>query len=445
MSDFAADDADTDKAIVVITDGANYQFTPPNSSLPTGAARTLQNVLEAWQESPVPIYIMGFGIPADEAQETEMAFGELAERTGGQYYPVGSGADLLTAMRTRLGLGVYNVLDDAGNVVGASEEESFSQRLNLPVRVDVDAGADSRYQVSFQSVSKEVQLEGGEALELFVASDGRDIVSRPFERDFPVSGTLVTSQRSDRCVVRVHRPLRSSGVARFPISLQHADLHYTRRPAEVWVQIAPLTGDETRDNPSYLFYDVNWEPNLPVPLLQCRAPDWPDDATQARVNCWFKYERTPPVLSVSLADLRADVASYSASQPIPTVPGVQYRILMDDATASGGDLEFKVLEEHVDEPVDVHRLVVHVRSEPPIAPHRILHQFDADNGVVIHTFSYDVDASQKLARSTDARIEFVTRAMAQDGAWHLEDDGSLTVEVFSASDNLPSDAATGVR
>ena len=81
IGEFAADEPGTEKSIVVITDGVNYQFNSPNP-------KSRADVMAAIEPQQIPIYIVGFGISPAEAAEAAREFGALAEQTDGKYVPV---------------------------------------------------------------------------------------------------------------------------------------------------------------------------------------------------------------------------------------------------------------------------------------------------------------------------------------------------------------------
>ena len=62
VGEFAKDEPGTEKSIVVITDGVNYQFNSPNP-------KTRADVVAAIGSSKIPIYIVGFGISQSESDE----------------------------------------------------------------------------------------------------------------------------------------------------------------------------------------------------------------------------------------------------------------------------------------------------------------------------------------------------------------------------------------
>ena len=81
------------RAIVVITDGVNYQFNSPNP-------KRRDDVMTAMGDHKIPVDIVGFGIPAAEQAEAAKEFGALAEQTQGSFTPVSSGTTLVKSLET---------------------------------------------------------------------------------------------------------------------------------------------------------------------------------------------------------------------------------------------------------------------------------------------------------------------------------------------------------
>ena len=72
-------------------------------------------------------------------------------------------------------------------------------------------------------------------------------------------------------------------------------------------------------------------------------------------------------------------------------------------------------------------------------------RFDAKHRVAIHSYWFDPDTARKVLDSPTTKITFTTRNATRDGAWRIEGDRPLTVDIFGAGETLPLDAATGVR
>ena len=92
----------------------------------------------------------------------------------------------------------------------------------------------------------------------------------------------------------------------FPISIQNPDSHYTPRPTQLWIEISPVMEKIDPARSPYAFYDVNYEPETPVPLVAWTASNWPANATLADVRIWAKYQPTPALQSIPLKSVVND-------------------------------------------------------------------------------------------------------------------------------------------
>ena len=115
LRDFDADDEGTERSVVVITDGVNYQFNPS-----ADLSRNRQDVIDAWNRARIPIHIVGFGISAAESDEAQQEFGNLAETTKGSYVPATNAASLMRTLEALIGSSVFTVSDAQENEVGQS-------------------------------------------------------------------------------------------------------------------------------------------------------------------------------------------------------------------------------------------------------------------------------------------------------------------------------------
>ena len=173
FKDFGADDNSTTKSIVVITDGDNFQFNLSGRPGGDGGNPTsIDDVMRAWESAKIPLFILGVGISDSETPNARKTLQSLAQRTQGKYYDIENGSDLLRALLEQLATADYQVkLDSSADLQLPSPP--VESKLNSQVEIKNIALATSRYQVLFQSISKPIQLAGGESLEMFVREDGR--------------------------------------------------------------------------------------------------------------------------------------------------------------------------------------------------------------------------------------------------------------------------------
>jgi hypothetical protein len=186
-----------------------------------------------------------------------------------------------------------------------------------------------------------VTLYGGEAINLYIDDpDSREprLTHRRYVRskslDKPAWANLArdaaggAGENDRRYYVGFHQPLRvAGGFVEFPISIQNANpALFSQRPAEAWVEITPTGGAASDKSRPLVFYDLQFENGRPVPVLLCRAQDWPAGAQTARINLFFKPEQTP-------ATVRQVVDEADGRKPNPN---------LDVALAGGGKVEFTV-------------------------------------------------------------------------------------------------------
>jgi Mg-chelatase subunit ChlD len=418
VQDFTLDRPDTEKSMVVITDGINNQFNPQPE-----AAKSLRDVLTARGGRPIRIHIVGFGIPENEREQAVREFHELAVATDGSYH-LATGVDsLLRRLEELLGFGEYSVVAASGELVGRRVVDQPVPVAPLPQPGD--------YRVQWQSLEEPIRLEGGEALELEIDAPTRGLLSLRYERGAPVFRPLVSGTPPAPTGVNfcVHQPLAKARQVRFHFSFQRADRHFTARPAEVWIEVTPQHRRGLRSYPKYIFYDVNYEPRTRVPVLEWTAAQWPDEAEQAEVRVWGRMTKIPPTVVVALADVADRVPEHGEGHPLSAVPGVTYQVRTQRGAARDEALyRVSLLERHGAGSTGVDALKVELVP----AAQRIRHQFDAENRLVLHTFDYHLpegEIPENLA------IHFTTRAALQSEAW-LPDEPAV-VGVAAQDDLLP--------
>jgi hypothetical protein len=438
LRDFDSDRDHTDKSIVVITDGANYQFTPSGDQ-GTANQQTLGDVLAAWQGKKVPIYILGFGMGSNQDAAAQREFTALAEQTGGKYFVVENGRDVLRTLRERLGFGSYQV--EAATLGGA---DGGSLRLNAPRTISGLHGPRTPYTVRFQGASARVEVEGGEGLELFAGRDGR-IAARPYEVDLPTSDVMLLDGDPRRLTVRAHRPRAGGDVVRFPVSFQDAEADFTPRPVETWIEIYPVSAGNVDLTPRYVFYDRKFENGTPVPVVLCPATAWPVKARQGRLRVWCKYGRTEPFQTIPLAEVQARRADYLSGLDVKALEGIRLRVQLPERIEGNEPVEIKVIEEHDDRSSGLNRMKITLENDAGLLPERVVRRYDAARRTAIHSFHYSADAARRLLDSAAGRVTLVSRNAALDGAFQVEGSRALTVDIVGTGDLLPLDAATGVR
>lgn len=436
FGDFDADDDSTAKSIVVITDGDNFQFNA--SGRPGGEPSTITSVdevLRVWNSNKVPLFILGVGVnnPAGEKDRKNLI--SLAERTGGKYYDIENGSDLLRALAEQLSIGSFQVSKLDTKRTNSRQVAVGEAKLNAAV--EISPIASEPYEVSFQSTSKTIQLLGGESLELHLTEDGQDIVGMPYNRFSPTAATLVRAGENGRLIARVHRPSQHDNSVDFPISFQDPDSHFTPRPTQLWIEISPVTADARSARQTYLFYDANYESKTPVPLVTWNASNWPSNATVAEVQVWAKYGPTPNLQTISLEQVKQNAQRYAEGIQVDGVEGVKIAVNLipnrDDSTG----LIVQVTETHNDRSLGIGSIRVGLDAEGPTVASRVTRRFEAANSIAVHTFEFEASNAQSLLASSNSRISIQSRSALQLGAWQLQSSQPIRVEITSVPESLP--------
>lgn len=453
LDDFDTDLPGADRSIVVITDGANYPFSPSTAAQREPVPPTSAQVLAAVRGRGVPIYILGVGLAATSNQGERAALIDICRASGGSYFDVASGGDLLRTLQGRLGAGVYRVEDGDNRPIGLDSPRSPGVPLNRPIQIDGLGGLARSFQVKTEGAQDRFRVEGGESVVFQVAPGGRGLIVPPYDRDFPVAGVTVSSGRAQRYLARVHRPEADPRGIRFSVSIQDENLRFTPRPAEMWVEVTPVMPNDAAPPRIYSFYDRQFvqgdrRPGVPweawVPRVEWLANDWPVDARQARVNVWFKFERTANhALTVGLRDWNREKERFAVSQPIPNLTDASYRILATRSAGANPTVELRVLEEHGPQSPGFGALRVLLETDAPVAPLRIARQFDSSNRTATHAFTFDAASYAALEAHPSTRFVFTLRQATRAGAWSFPNDLPLEVDVFTQGDKLPLNAASG--
>ncbi len=439
MADFANEDSDSQRFIIVITDGDNFQFSPKGRNAPSTSLAEVQQLQKAMN---VPIFVLGFAIPETEAQTTSENFQKIADTSGGAYYPVTSGGELLRALQGSLSVGRFALSGPLSNATRSDQAPSVEGRLNAPITLDVDPAVPQSYELSYRELTEPVTLEGGEGLELEVIENGSRIITRPFEKELPVSAALFRGSTSG-LNARAHLPLRDGTNVSFPVSWQDQQRAVTKRPAEVWIEVTPVIDGQEKSDHIYTFYDPVYESRRPVPYVRCNAIQWPTEARQAAIRIWLKDQPTPPMLKLRLSDLIRDPAANNRFVPLGELPGVSYRLQF--GRTADGKSEVKVNTQHEPDSLPVQSVRVQLLTPVESSAREIVHQWEARSGTSAHSFQFTADVFQRLADEPRSQLLFATRSAIQTGAWHLADDRPLVVEVRTVAEALPLDAATGRR
>ncbi|MBW3598110.1 MAG: hypothetical protein KY475_12650, partial [Planctomycetes bacterium] len=391
---------DAERFVVAITDGANRQTNARPQD-----ARSMADVLATNRTRRAKMYIVGFDIPrAESAAERE--FRRIAEASGGRYVPATNAQDLLDALQEALGPGEFSVSDGRG-------EEVAREEVGGTAIIDPAPLVEQPYVVTVDSLRESVFLEGGEALELVTNPLRGRVESVRYETGSPQFLPLADDAGATEYLLGVHRPITGNDGVAFTVSLQRSDRGFTPRPAEVWLEVTPVNPDDQTRAPSYLFYDAPSEPDTPVPVLRRLAPNWPRGYRQGELRFWSKMEKTPAA-AVRLEEVADRPPAAGAGYIIPGVAGVTYQVRTHRGASPGAPFRVALIERHGVESPGVGA----VKVEMSPAPQHALHQFDAENRLVLHTFEF---ATAEDPSGLSREILFTPRADIETGAMHLDD------------------------
>jgi hypothetical protein len=279
----------------------------------------------------------------------------------------------------------------------------------------------------------------------------------PYDQDVARQVELVTpsvSPAADHLVARLHRPVRRDRNVNFPISLQRHNRgantqswRWTRRPAEVWVEITPYytrtagtspgpNGQQLADpaGEPYIFFDAAYEPDKPVPVLQLAANEWPREANAAKIRAWFAPRPSSPTEVVTLAGPPNDTTG-RRSVDLRSFPGVQ--IEFDAGTLAGAAdwYRVRVIERHDSQSAGIGSFKVCVPAAGELEPARITRQFDSKNRIAVHSFYYR-QSDDLIARLERAEIMLVSRESAQSGSWKFAEQ-DVDILITESGEYLP--------
>ena len=438
IQEFGRNDNNYSKSIIVITDGKNDQFHDTSPGFAPIRETTTNAVTSAWKQTgeDIPIYIVGFGIPDDERGEAIREFQKIADISNGKVVTADSGGDLIDYLRKQLNVQGYTVRGvDGGRMLPVTRDRNSGEETPVELNTRVAVSNDEfrlpmEFQVGFQSIAKNVFLEGGEALEMRVTRNGNDIVALPYATDVIDELPLIAgnSARSD-LLLRVHRPRKSNGRVRFRFSIQDQASHFTPRPSVVWIEAIPEGANEP-----YIFYDAAFEPSTPVPVIGFAAANWPEGAKFARIRFWCAYESIPAVTTIQLSDIERSESSSTAFQTLPQVSGVSIRAKLE--AGERGEYNVLVEEKHASNNSSAGAVRVSLMiKDPNLRPGLVSHRFDTANRVARHQFAFRTD----LKRNEFAErvsIAIVSAATLKENSFGMNDPNGLRVPIVQEGHTL---------
>ncbi len=379
--------------VVVITDGFNDQSGGGPEGVVKSAA-TVKKLIDAEGNEDLRLDILGFELQA-KTQTQEVSknnLTNLADKAGGAFHFAQDTTSLQEALEKSLRLSRYTVRS-------AVDDRLQGKPVLLGTTVAIDQAADRRipYVLALEDADypaeARVELEWGDAPELYLTDDGRGLEHRRYDsyekglRDHRDDVADPSSPRR-RFYIGGHLPERLGSTVWFYVSIQNGDeALFSPRPAEAWLRVVPLTGGRAANDGDgaevYSFYDLCFNHNprgpvpLPVPVLGCRAMNWPQGAEKAQIQLWCKLKKTTPS-----AEITVDRLQREGPVSLETLPGVTFEL---ETKRGGADdpFEVTVIERH--EPAaDLYS----VKVEMAVPPEAIRHRYNAKTHTVRHTFFY---------------------------------------------------------
>lgn len=484
LKQFSAADKRSDCHVIVITDGANYQYIPDGTGIqPTTAADAMQ----AWNDAQVPVHILGLEMNRAATSNEQLRqlieeFDQFSQATGGRFQALEKSTDLNQALRQLLMPGEYQIssaanaaIPDLTGVLGNMLRVSPIDVPHSPfdVRYLGKSYLDQSQPSNLLRLADErIELDGGEMLQLYVNASGDQVFAFPYNQNVAGQDWLVDADGNRTSILtRVHQAQRdAAGDVVVPVSWQQADarqpvrqedkrqrFRFTYRPKRVWIEVQPVDRNGQPVGQPYTYVDSAYVAQQPVPLLNLQAPDWPQDASDAQINVWSMAEQVgdvfpllapgtvkqedllpPPIADESAPESWSYSVAEQLTQPIDVSEGIQ---LWQDKTATepleteDGKLLHRqrlVLKVTGREDIKMNELKVDVPEGEAAQPVRVDRRYDQQKGLATHTFYFD-SPTGKVATT----VELSNKAFQIKGTRRLSGSG-IRVPVPSVGGLLPA-------
>lgn len=375
--------ASTVKQIIVITDGVNRQESVGG---PVEVRKGRKDVEDLIKNRPrfqdIRIDLIGFDMDAERLKYPEEVtdLEAIAKRTGGELHNARDPSSLLKALEKSLGLVQYSVARQ-----GKPAPEKRND-LGRTWTVEDWEGQPGKYAVKLigleRSATADVTLEGGESLELFYNGKENRLEHRryapPWLRERREN--IQDPAHPERSYfVGAHLPKRDGKAVWFSMSVQNGvEKSFSPRPKHIWAEITPVYTRPPEKVPVYHFYDLDFEPDRPVPVLQFRVPVWPKEARQAKVQLWFKMDDDAPPNWSSPVD-KVEKKTF----PVSGIAGLELEVQSQKGTDVSDPYVVNVTESDQD---PLAMFGTRLEMTPP--PDRIVHRYIPEAKRVRHIFIY---------------------------------------------------------
>jgi hypothetical protein len=421
-TDFDGGRTDLPGHVLVVTDGANDQ---------TGGRYVTASAVEdqlarrnGRRRVPLRIDVVGFGYAANARDRGSRMddVRNLATGSGGRFYEAANAESLAKSLRESMRVIRWQVRGPNA----PRETVGLGASLTLPPSL---AGRPQAYEAVLESGAnpprRGFEAEGGEAIDLFVGGGGRSLEFRRYdggtEQGLRDSRTnlFAPSDPQRVCFVGAHLASRFGDSVRFPLSIQNANAaEFSPRPVESWVEVAPRSSDGAIGAP-FVFYDLSFQPNRPVPVLDLVAANWPRSADRAEIRGWFRFTKTPPDIAVPLADLTPGV---ERRLELAGLPGSEIRVSLAPAEAAD-HVQLSVLESH---PATLADKLPCVRVCVTPGCLRAVHVVEPETGRVRHEFTVRVEGGRM---PQDVQLLIADKQRVLNGAVSVTAAGGLPLAV----------------
>ena len=389
-TDFDGGRTDLPGHVLVVTDGANDQ---------TGGRYVTASAVEdqlarknGRRRVPLRIDVVGFGYAANATDRGSRMddVRNLATGSGGRFYEAANAESLARSLRESMRVIRWQIRGPNAS----RETAGLGASLTLPPSL---AGRPQAYEAVLESGAnpprRGFEAEGGEAIDLFVGGGGRRLEFRRYdggtEQGLRDSRTNLFAPSDPQRLFFVggHLASRFGDSVRFPLSIQNANAaEFSPRPVESWVEVAPRSSDGAIGAP-FVFYDLSFQPNRPVPVLDLVAAHWPRSADRAEIRGWFRFTKTPPDIAVPLADLTPGM---ERRLELAGLPGSEIRVSLAPAEAAD-HVQLSVLESH---PATMADKLPCVRVCVTPGCLRAVHIVEPETGRVRHEFTVRVEGGR---------------------------------------------------
>ena len=256
-----------ERYIIAITDGLNEQWKAPAAS-----KRSANDVARA-HDRKTQVHIIGFAVTGNIAP-----LQQICSNTGGQFHSVKNPSQLKKTLADAIWEGEFRV---------QANRFSKTSPISQPIEVKEYEDRKANYRVTArarnqQQVMTDVQLKGGEAIQLTLRDD--QLIHHRYDHSLLDSGLA----GGRKYFIGGHLPRNFGSSVAFDLSIQNADEEkFSPRPAEVWAEVSPR-GD--RDY-KYVASEAMWLAGKPVPVARFQLSNWPQEARDADVQVWFTMRK----------------------------------------------------------------------------------------------------------------------------------------------------------